>query len=236
MLLLHPSDYRVMPWKNGGGSTTEIAIEPKQADVADPFLWRVSSAKIAASGPFSSFPGYLRSLVLLEGVGLLLDIEGNQGKARLRLKDIRQPVVFSGDDTVHATLIQGPCIDFGVISDPSRVRVAVRVLTLGPETTSLTSSYRAQCALPLTTFAELEPIASTTLLFAPRGLVHVDSLDVELGPMDTLYSNGASGAFREGTTLDLHGSAQDTPLVVVQFWPVVAPQHEGAHAQGNSHG
>ena len=26
MLHLRPSDYRLMPWKEGGGSTTEIAI------------------------------------------------------------------------------------------------------------------------------------------------------------------------------------------------------------------
>ncbi len=235
---LHSSDSRIMPWKKGGGSTTEIAMEPKGSGLADPFLWRVSSAKIEASGPFSSFPGYSRSLVLLEGAGLLLDIVGKHGTARQRLKNIRQPVVFSGDDTVTATLIQGPCVDFGVISDPSRVRAVVQVLVLGAGATALTltSSYRSQCALPLTTFAELEPLTPTTLLFAPRGRVRVEPLAVELGAMDSLFSDGSSGAFGQGARLELHASAPDTPLVVVQFWPVATPQHERAPAQGNAHG
>lgn len=210
MLHLHRSDYRVMPWKNGGGSTTEIAMEPEGSSLSDPFLWRVSSARVEASGPFSCFPGYVRSLVLLEGSGLLLDIKG---KARQRLKSIRQPVVFSGDDTVNATLIQGPCVDFGVISDPSRVRAVMQVLALGAEATALT-------------------LAPAALLFAPRGKVHVDPLDIELEPQDSLYFKGASGAFRESAMLGLRASAQATPLVVVLFWPIATPAQEVGDVHG----
>lgn len=205
-----------MPWKNGAGSTTQIVIEPSGANLDEPFLWRVSSAKIEASGPFSSFPGYLRSLVLLEGAGLLLDMEGDNGKTRQRLKSIRQPVVFSGDDTVYATLIQGPCLDFGVISDPSRVRVVLQVLALGAESTSLT-------------------LAPSTLLFAPGGAVQVDPPGVQLGPMESLYFTGACDAAKalgEGAVLDLRASANDALLVLVSFWPVATPAQE----DGNVHG
>lgn len=206
MLHLRPSDYRVMPWKNGGGSTTEIAIELEGASLSDPFAWRVSSARVEASGPFSGFPGYERSLVLLEGAGLLLDIKG---KKRQRLKNIREPVVFTGDDSVDATLIQGPCVDFGVISDPRRVRSAVEVFTLGLEATPLA-------------------LAPTTVLFAPRGLVHVDPFGVELGPMETLYFKVTPDD--AGTMLNLRASASDTPLVAILFWPVSNPQLAVAHS------
>ena len=147
MLHLHPSDYRVMPWKDGGGSTTEIAIEPAGASLSDSFLWRVSSARVEASGPFSHFPGRARLLTLLEGSGLILDIEG---QGRQRLKHPGQIVAFAGDGAVGATLIQGPCVDFGIISDPSRVKVSLAWLNLGPDATSIT-------------------LAPTTLLFAPWG-------------------------------------------------------------------
>ena len=157
MLHLRPSDYRVMPWKDGGGSTTEIAIEPAGASLSEPFLWRVSSAQVEASGPFSHFPGRARLLTLLEGSGLLLDIED---MGRQRLKHPGQVVAFAGDANVHATLIQGPCVDFGVISDPS-LKVTLEWLNLGTDATSIT-------------------VAPTTLLFAPWGPVRVDPLGVEL--------------------------------------------------------
>ena len=145
MLQLRPSDYRVMPWKDGGGSTTEIAIEPAGASLSDPFLWRVSSARVESSGPFSHFPGRARLLTLLEGSGLILDIDG---QGRQRLKHPGQMIAFPGDAKVHATLIQGPCVDFGIISDPARAKVTLEWLNLGTEATAIT-------------------VSPTTLLFAP---------------------------------------------------------------------
>ncbi len=51
MQILRASDHRVMPWKNGGGSTTEIAVFPIDSGL-DAFDWRVSMATVAADGPF----------------------------------------------------------------------------------------------------------------------------------------------------------------------------------------
>lgn len=202
MLILRPSDYRVMPWKNGSGSTTEIAIEPAGASLSEPFAWRVSSARVEASGPFSNFSGYTRTLMLLEGAGFILDIEG---KGRQRLKRSGQSVTFSGRDAVNCALIQGPCVDFGVISDPSRVKVEAQVLSLGPDATSFTP-------------------APTTLLFAPRGLVHVDPLGVHLDTMETLRLEGASTGAEDtisdsGRRLGLRASLADTPLIAIRIWP-----------------
>jgi environmental stress-induced protein Ves len=202
MLHLRPSDFRVMPWKDGGGSTTEIAIEPPGAGLADAFLWRVSTAQVAASGPFSRFPGQTRSLVLLEGAGFLLDM-GSKG--RQRLKHPGQVVTFSGDDTVNATLIQGPCVDFGVISDPRRVTTTIEWLTLWTNTSSIT-------------------LAPTTLLFAPWGAVQVDPLGTQVHHRECLYFGSPSGepeAITQGvgSKLEVRAVMGTTPLVVVSFWP-----------------
>ena len=51
------------PWKNGGGETAEIAVSPAGAGFDD-FDWRISTAIVAQSGPFSGFPGVDRVLTL----------------------------------------------------------------------------------------------------------------------------------------------------------------------------
>jgi environmental stress-induced protein Ves len=197
MLQLRPSDYRVMPWKNGGGSTTELAIEPAGASLTEPFLWRVSSAQVEASGLFSRFPGRARLLTLLEGSGLILDIEG---QGRQRLKHPGQVVAFAGDDAVSATLIQGPCVDFGVISDPARVKVRLEWLNLGTNATAIT-------------------LAPTTLLFAPWGPVRVDPLGVELEPRECLRLGNAPAATEApGAKLGVRASFGTTPVVLVSIW------------------
>ena len=43
MRRLTAKDYRIMPWKNGGGTTTEIAVFPAGASL-ETFEWRFSPA------------------------------------------------------------------------------------------------------------------------------------------------------------------------------------------------
>ena len=62
---IRSNDCCVMPWKNGYGSTTELAVEPPDAAL-DRFDWRVSVAELRGSGPFSTFPGYDRIIVQLD--------------------------------------------------------------------------------------------------------------------------------------------------------------------------
>ncbi len=66
MRMIRSSDYRRMPWKNGGGETVEIAIAPAGASL-DAFDWRISMACVASSGPFSRLPGIDRTLAVLAG-------------------------------------------------------------------------------------------------------------------------------------------------------------------------
>jgi environmental stress-induced protein Ves len=104
------------PWKNGGGSTTEIAIAPLGATL-DKFDWRISLATIAGSGPFSTFPGIDRTLALVEGPGVQLDI-GDEGRFVLSEDD---PIVeFAGESAVMATLDGGATTDFNVMTRRQR--------------------------------------------------------------------------------------------------------------------
>ena len=61
MRILRVSGRVAAPWKNGGGTTTEVAVFPAGASFDD-FGWRISIADIARGGPFSQFPGIDRTL------------------------------------------------------------------------------------------------------------------------------------------------------------------------------
>lgn len=101
-----------MPWKNGGGDTWELAIEPAGAAL-DEFEWRISSARVTAPGGFSSFPGIDRSLVLLDGDGL--GLVAGDGPAFILATD-SQPWRFAGEEPVHAEPLNGPVTDFNVMT------------------------------------------------------------------------------------------------------------------------
>lgn len=115
MKILRARDYRMMPWKNGGGSTAEIAIEPPEAELAESdFLWRLSAAVIEESGPFSKFPGYRRILWAWKGEGLELNgmpVHPDRG------------FEFSGDEAVEATIGDSPVFDLGLIFRPQAITV-----------------------------------------------------------------------------------------------------------------
>jgi environmental stress-induced protein Ves len=120
LTLLHANGYKRVRWKNDGGWTTEIAREP--ADPADDFVWRISIADIESDGPFSSFPGVARELMLLAGNGIELDIDD---AAPLRLTERFQRVRFEGESRVECRLLAGPTRDFNVMTQRDAARAEV---------------------------------------------------------------------------------------------------------------
>lgn len=121
---LQASDYQRTRWRNGGGWTTQIAVDPAVADGAagGEFRWRVSIADIEHDGPFSPFPGIERDLLLLEGHGIELDI----GDAPpLRLTERFAHVHFAGEANVSCHLLAGPTRDFNVMTRRDAVRADV---------------------------------------------------------------------------------------------------------------
>jgi environmental stress-induced protein Ves len=105
-----------VPWKNGGGSTTELVIAPPEAGFDD-FDWRISLATIASDGPFSRFPGVDRTLMLVEGHGITLDIDG---AARVLLCEDEPVACFDGAAQVLAKLNHGPTTDFNIMTRRAR--------------------------------------------------------------------------------------------------------------------
>ena len=102
------------PWKNGGGSTRELACWPPATAAAggmDSFGWRVSVATIAAPGPFSAFAGVDRQIMLLGGDGVQLTSSGWQHT----LAERWQPFAFSGDEAVDCTMLGGISTDFNLM-------------------------------------------------------------------------------------------------------------------------
>lgn len=168
---LTPADGRLMPWKNGGGTTLELAVDPPGATLETGFRWRLSSAEVGVSGPFSPFPGLERWLLLLEGAGLDLDF-GPRG--RVRLDDPRTPLRFSGDWPAAATLVDGPCRDLNLMVDPKAFRARMTALDLD-----------APAALPLG--------SALTLLLVARGTASVPALGLHLGSRHLLRVSRGAG-------------------------------------------
>jgi environmental stress-induced protein Ves len=128
MRIIRTADCKTTPWKNGGGSTTEIAIGPPGASL-EAFDWRVSMARIASDGAFSDFPGIDRTLAVVKGNGLVLIIGDN---APVTLSSGSDPVSFPGDTPTSARLTAGEITDLNVMT--RRGRFSHRLLRIAKST------------------------------------------------------------------------------------------------------
>lgn len=118
--VLHARDYLCMPWKNGGGITTEITRDNSE-DLSD-FGWRISIADIQEPGAFSYFLGYQRIITVLQGEGMTLVID-NQNTPALHLFDT---FAFDGASTVTCELLDGAIRDFNLIYAPQKYRARLQ--------------------------------------------------------------------------------------------------------------
>ncbi|ADH90841.1 protein of unknown function DUF886 [Ancylobacter novellus DSM 506] len=116
MRVLRTADHKVMPWKNGGGSTTEVAVFPEGAGL-EAFGWRLSMAGVTADGPFSAFSDIDRTLAVLEGEGIALDVEG---RGTLRVTRDGEPASFPGGAPTFGRLLGGPILDLNAMSRRGR--------------------------------------------------------------------------------------------------------------------
>lgn len=104
--------HRRMPWKNGRGETVEIAIWPKDAGLDD-FGWRISMAGVTEDGAFSVFAQIDRTLAVLTGDGMELQV---QGLGRHLLTPASAPLSFAADAPCTARLTGAPITDLNAMT------------------------------------------------------------------------------------------------------------------------
>lgn len=130
--------HRNMPWKNGGGTTAEIALAPADADFAGGrFDWRLSLARIEGDGPFSAFPGIDRTIMLVEGNGMVLT---NPDNVRMVLDRRYLPQDFPGEWPVDCRLLDGPVRDLNLMANRARVRADWQVIALDRKAAALANA------------------------------------------------------------------------------------------------
>jgi len=141
------------PWKNGGGSTRTIAVFPPDAGFDD-FDWRISIADVVSSGEFSRFPGVDRSILLLDGAGMILHLDSGS----ITLTTPYKPLLFRGDDAVRSELLNGATRDFNVMTRRGCATADVKVVQ-----------------------SKVQFAADAGVFFCPRGAFRTANADLEAG-------------------------------------------------------
>ncbi len=156
------ADFITVPWRNGGGQTTELAREDGPGEIP---LWRISRAAVTQDGPFSFFPETDRILVLLSGDGLIFDF--GDGKPH-RLTHPFDHIAFPGDVALTCRLVGGPCTDLNFMADRRRVRMGL---------------HRHD-------HAGIARCANSTAFYAAAGAWSVDGLELEPGGVAVARNEG----------------------------------------------
>lgn len=182
-------------WKNGGGVTHEIARSPSGGGDFD---WRVSIAIIDGNGDFSRYPGIDRSLVVIEGRGVLLHRNGVVTSQTID----GPPLVFDGDEPIFAETIAGPTRDLNVMTRRACCRHAIT-------------------RLDLTDPMVAAPARGARLVVALTGIVTVSDGDaiVELTPADAILARNPT------TQLALDGIGASVYLI--DIWSVATTAEIG---------
>lgn len=109
--IITSKDFKLMPWKNGGGTTNEIfCLKNSNGNI----LFRLSMANVSIDGDFSIFPEIDRILFLVHGHGMNLNFSS---KDPLCLNQIHSPIHFPGEEKIYSSLINGECLDFNIMTN-----------------------------------------------------------------------------------------------------------------------
>lgn len=123
--IIRAADLPAVPWKNGGGTTREIAVWPPGAGMDD-FLWRLSMARVEAAGPFSRFEGVDRVLAVIEGrlrlTGPAMDVALAADSA---------PFAFDGAAAVSGEPLAGAVLDLNAMARRGRCTLHMVRLAAG---------------------------------------------------------------------------------------------------------
>lgn len=120
-LILDPSGVVPAPWRNGGGTTRELAsaVSPDGE-----LLWRISVADLDRGAAFSSFPGVDRIIVALGPLRLTVDGEHHRCQVGDRVR-------FPGEAVVSVSPA-APTRALNVMTGRGAYRAEVVVRPQGP--------------------------------------------------------------------------------------------------------
>jgi environmental stress-induced protein Ves len=163
---------RAGPWRNGAGTTREIA---SGGQGAGGFGWRLSLADVDRPGAFSLFPGARRILTVVQGEEIVLTLGGRDHWVRHG-----QPFRFPGSAPVTARLPAGAVRALNVVTGPGVVDAEVSVLDL------VEGKARS---LPADRFA---------VVLSGRAALHTGSRDIPLLLHDTVRGAGSGRAALTG--------------------------------------
>jgi environmental stress-induced protein Ves len=197
VLHLTARDAREVPWKNGRGVTRELAIWPEDASFEHgDFEWRISTSGVDAAGPFSTFAGFERLLVVTRGDGILLAHGDEAPRARLRPLE---PYRFAGGWPTTCELVRGPIADFNVIWRASEWRAEVDASRLGKRRRLET----------------IGPGHALAHVVAGRVVARVSGEEepFELGVGESLWVQGLA----QEAEIDLRGTSEDAVVLLAQI-------------------
>lgn len=123
--VIRRGDWRTMLWKNGRGVTHELV---RLGDGAGGFGLRMSIAEVSSDGPFSRFEGVDRVITPIAGKGFRLR---RADGFTVTLDRVGEPFAFAGEDDWACTLLDGPTMDFNVMTDRARWAASVTRRTSG---------------------------------------------------------------------------------------------------------
>jgi hypothetical protein len=164
MRLLRFHELPVSPWRNGGGVTREVAaLGGPDGD----FLWRLSIATVNADGPFSTFTGIDRTIAVLAGRGMELQLPDRT----VSLSTRSEPFAFAGEEPVHARVLEGETTDLNAMTRRGTFTHAMHRLQLDSRHT-------------ITGVA-----VETALVFGGEMVVEAAGMAFEAGRFDTLLGS-----------------------------------------------
>ena len=183
LTILSPETFKTIPWKNGLGHTTELAIN--SGGNLDNFDWRLSIASVVNDGNFSSFSGYQRNLVLIEGEGLILDHLNGDIDRLTNLLDIAH---FDGGSNTYCSLVNGGIKDFNIMTNKNSFTAEVNCYVKQHSANISLLTNRLIFAYSLTNEMNIEH-GSKTIASVP------------VGHLTQLQTNNVSESHKQDTTV-----------------------------------
>ena len=174
LTIIKPEQFKTIPWKNGLGHTTELAIN--DGGNLEYFDWRLSIASVVNEGEFSNFSNYQRNLVLISGNGLTLDHQNGQVDKLVNLLDIAH---FDGGCKTLGSLSNGAIKDFNIITNKEKINADVHCYLEPQQVVVKLSQTRLCFAYSLTDDIIVEAFEQENTLVPVGQLIKISAINTE---------------------------------------------------------